>query len=239
MALRMSERRTSLLGALLATIGPISMSIYTPAMPQLVTAFSTTDGMIKLTLSLYFAGFSMAQLVAGPVSDAFGRRKAVLVFISINMLGGILCSLAPDVGWLLAGRLIQGVGASVGITVARAMVRDQFTGDTAARIVNLIGIMLAIGPAVAPTLGGLALVAFGWQSIFLLLLGFSALLILAVLTLMRETATPDPALVHPRRIARAYRQLLGDAGFLAAAGVLAGAVGSLYAQADLPAQTGR
>ncbi len=74
MSFRMSERRTSMLGALLATLGPISMSIYTPAMPELVRAFATTESMIKLTLSVYFGGFSVAQLIAGPMSDAFGRK---------------------------------------------------------------------------------------------------------------------------------------------------------------------
>ena len=233
MAERMSERRTALLGALLATIGPISMSIYTPAMPELVAAFRTTEGMIKLTLSLYFAGFSVAQLLSGPLSDAFGRRRAVLAFIGINAVGGVICSLSPSVEWLLAGRLVQGIGASVGITVARAMVRDQFTGEAASRIMNLIGIMLAVGPALAPTLGGLALAAFGWQAIFLMLIGFSSLIILSVTLLMRETTEPDPMRAAPRRILNAYRMLLVDRRFLSAAGVLAGAVGSLYAQSTM------
>jgi MFS family permease len=191
MSLRMSERRTSMLGALLATLGPISMSIYTPAMPELVQAFATTESMIKLTLSVYFGGFSVAQLIAGPMSDAFGRRKATLAFVGINLLGSLVCAFAPTVDWLLAGRLIQGIGASVGITVARAIVRDQFTGAEASRIMNLIGIMLAIGPAMAPTIGGLALVVFGWQAIFFVLAGFGLIAITAVIVFMRETTVPD------------------------------------------------
>lgn len=75
---RMSERRTSLIGALLTTIGPVSMAVYTPAMPELVEAFGTTESAIKLSLSVYFGGFAIAQLLAGPASDAFGRRKATL-----------------------------------------------------------------------------------------------------------------------------------------------------------------
>ncbi|MDQ0318044.1 DHA1 family purine ribonucleoside efflux pump-like MFS transporter/DHA1 family bicyclomycin/chloramphenicol resistance-like MFS transporter [Pararhizobium capsulatum DSM 1112] len=229
----MSERRTSILGALLATLGPISMSIYTPAMPELVEAFSSTESMIKLTLSVYFGGFSVAQLVSGPMSDAFGRKTATLAFVGINLLGSLICILAPSVEWLLAGRLIQGIGASVGITVARAIVRDQFTGTEASRIMNLIGIMLAIGPAMAPTIGGLALAAFGWHSIFLVLIGFGLLTASAVLIFMRETTVADRALARPRRLLAAYWSLLKDGRFIAAALVLGGSVGALYAQATM------
>jgi DHA1 family purine ribonucleoside efflux pump-like MFS transporter/DHA1 family bicyclomycin/chloramphenicol resistance-like MFS transporter len=229
----MSERRTSVLGALLATIGPISMSIYTPAMPALVSAFHTTDAAIKMTLSLYFAGFSVAQLLAGPLSDAFGRRAATLLFIGIYVVGSLLAAFAPDIEWLLAGRLIQGIGASVGITVARAIVRDQFTGAEASRIMNLIGIMIAIGPAIAPTVGGLALANFGWQSVFFMLIGFGLLICLSVLAFMRETSVPDPRRIRPGPLVSAYGELAREGRFVAASLVLGGSVGALYAQATL------
>src|SRR5690606_8385299 len=103
-------------------------------------AFETTDSAIKMSLSLYFAGFAIAQLLAGPASDAFGRRVATVGFLIIYLLGSILAATAPTIDWILAGRLVQGVGASVGITVARAVVRDQFIGRDAARIMNLISI---------------------------------------------------------------------------------------------------
>lgn len=233
MSLRMSERRTSMLGALLATLGPISMSIYTPAMPELVKAFATTESMIKLTLSVYFGGFSVAQLIAGPMSDAFGRKKATLAFVGINLLGSLVCAFAPTVEWLLAGRLIQGIGASVGITVARAIVRDQFTGAEASRIMNLVGIMLAIGPAMAPTIGGLALAAFGWQAIFFVLVGFGLLAIFAVIVFMSETTVPDRRRARPGPLVSAYGELIRDPRFVAAAIVLGGSVGALYAQSTM------
>ncbi len=222
-----------MLGALLATLGPISMSIYTPAMPELVGAFHTTDAAIKLTLSLYFAGFSIAQLLAGPLSDAFGRRAATLIFVGIYMVGSLLSAFAPGIEWLLAGRLIQGIGASVGITVARAIVRDQFTGTDASRIMNLIGIMIAIGPAIAPTVGGLALAAFGWQSVFFLLIGFGLLICLSVLVFMRETSTPDRRRALPGPLLRAYGELAREPRFISASLVLGGSIGALYAQATM------
>ncbi|WP_246701856.1 multidrug effflux MFS transporter [Rhizobium terricola] len=230
---RMSERRTSLIGALLTTIGPVSMAVYTPAMPQLVKAFETTDSAIKLSLSIYFGGFAVAQLLAGPVSDAFGRRKATLVFLTIYILGSLIAAFAPTVDFLLAGRLIQGIGASVGVTVSRAIVRDQFNGAEAARILNMIGIMLAVGPAAGPTLGGLALALSGWQAIFFLMVVFGIGTSLTISLLMAETTTPDRALIRPDRLARAYATLISDPRVLFSALVLGGCIGALYAQSTM------
>ncbi|MBW6423955.1 multidrug effflux MFS transporter [Rhizobium sp. XQZ8] len=227
----MSERRTTVIGALLTAIGPISMAIYTPAMPELVHAFETTEAAVKMTLSLYFAGFALAQLVAGPVSDAFGRKAASLSFLVIYFVGSLIAAFAPSIEWVLAGRLIQGIGASVGVTVSRAIVRDQFAGGDAARIINTMGIILAIGPSLGPTIGGLALAAFGWRSVFLLMIGFGAMLVFLSTVCMRETTTPDRSRLRPKRLLEAYLEIVRLPRFLFTALILAGAVGSMYAQA--------
>lgn len=229
----MTTRRTAMLGALLMAIGPISMAIYTPAMPELVKAFGTTEAAVKMSLSLYFAGFALAQLISGPASDAFGRKAASLVFLSIYLFGGLVAVFAPSVEFLLAARLIQGIGVSVGMTVARAIVRDQFVGSQASSILNLIGIMLAIGPAVGPTLGGLSLAAFGWHSVFWLMVGFGVISVLAVVFFLRETTVPDRKLIRPGNLIKAYRELLSNRRFICAALVMAGSVGALYAQATM------
>ena len=203
----MSERRTSIIGAFLVALGPVSMALYTPAMPQLVHAFSSTESAIKLTLSLYFAGFALSQLVSGTMSDVLGRRRTTLIFMIVYLAGSLMAAFAPTVGVLLLGRLVQGIGASVGMTVSRAIVRDQFTGTEAARIMNMIGMMLAIGPAVSPTLGGFALGLFGWQSIFFLMVGFALAACGAVYFCMLETTTPDPAKGRIGPILRGYGAL--------------------------------
>jgi DHA1 family purine ribonucleoside efflux pump-like MFS transporter/DHA1 family bicyclomycin/chloramphenicol resistance-like MFS transporter len=229
----MTTRRTAILGALLMAIGPISMAIYTPAMPELVKAFGTTEAAIKISLALYFAGFALAQLVSGPASDAFGRKVASLVFLSIYLAGGLIAVFAPSVEFLLAARLIQGIGVSVGMTVARAIVRDQFIGSEASSILNLIGIMLAIGPAIGPTMGGLSLAAFGWHSVFWLMVGFGVISVVAVVFFLRETTVPDRKLIRPGNLVRAYAELLRNKRFLFAALIMAGSVGALYAQATM------
>lgn len=229
----MTERRTTVIGALLTAIGPVSMAVYTPAMPELVRAFDTTESAIKLSLSLYFGGFALAQLLAGPVSDAFGRKKASIAFLTIYVLGSLIAAMAIDVNWILAGRLIQGIGASVGVTVARAAVRDQFVGGQAARIMNMIGIILAIGPALGPTIGGLALSAFGWQSIFLLLIAFGAIALLTCIFALKETAIPDRSRLQPVTLVKTYAGLITDLRFLFPSLILGGSIGALYAQGTM------
>ena len=229
----MTARRTSLLGALLTALGPVSMAIYTPAMPELVEAFSTSESAIKMSLSLYFAGFAVAQLLAGPASDAFGRKASTIGFLLVYLVGSVIAAMAPSIELILAGRLIQGIGASVGITVARAVVRDQFVGREAASIMNLIAIMLTVAPALGPTLGGLSLAAFGWKSVFLLMLGFGVISIGSVALFMHETTTPDRTRLHPARLLSGYADVLSNPRFTLASLVIGGSNGALYAQSTM------
>ena len=229
----MSELRTSMIGALLVAVGPISMAIYTPAMPTLVRAFDTSDALIKLTLALYFAGFALTQLICGPLSDAFGRRKITALFMGLYLLGGLAAVLAPSVGWLLAARLLQGIGASVGVATARAIVRDQFVGETSSRIMNSIGIMLAIGPALAPTIGGFTLALAGWHAIFGVMVILAIAVIGVVLGCMRETTVPDPRLIRPKALLASYRRIATSRRFLATGLTLGGSTGALYTLATV------
>lgn len=227
----MSERRVSLLGALLVAIGPVSMALYTPAMTNLVEAFGTTESLVKMTLTIYFGGFACAQLVAGPLSDALGRRPVTMAFMALYCAGSLLALFAPTVGVLIFARFMQGVGASVGVAISRALVRDLFTNDQSSRIMNLIGIILALGPALAPTLGGALLLVFGWRSLFIVMTIIGFVVITVIYFFLKETVVRDPARLNLRALAESYRMVLGDAHFLTASGVIAGALGAIYAQA--------
>ncbi len=230
----MSEFRMSVIGGLMVALGPISLSLYTPAMPELVQVFSTSVSTIKLTLTCYFAGFALAQLVCGPLSDAYGRRRIALGFTCIYLCGSVLAAFAPSVEWLLAGRLVQGIGAAAGVSIARAMVRDLYSGDQSIRIMNMIGVLLAIGPAMSPTLGGIALHLFGWQSIFVFMVIYGIVLLLILLGATREThANPDPSRLRPRELARNYGRLLVGPAFLGPSIVYGCAAGSIYTMATL------
>lgn len=229
----MSERRVTLIGALLTTLGPVSMAIYTPAMPQLVQAFGTTEAAIKLSLSLFFGGFAVAQLVAGPLSDALGRKKATLIFLAIYLFGSALAFFASTVEAILIARLVQGIGASVGVVIGRAIVRDLYTGANAARILNTIGIFLAIGPALGPTLGGLALATFGWHSVFLLMIAFGLVASVCTFLFLKETVVPDASKLKPVQLLANYAQVARKPIFLATSIILGGTIGALYAQATM------
>lgn len=229
----MSSKRTAIIGAMLTAIGPITMALYTPAMPQLAEAFSSMDSAVKLSLSLYFFGFAVAQLIAGPMSDAYGRRTTTMLFLIIFLVGSITAIMAHNIETLIIARLVQGIGASVGITVSRAIVRDQYTGIEASNIMNLIGIILAVGPAVSPTIGGILLAAFGWESIFVFMLGLGLTTFGAVYYCLVETTTPDKTKILPTPLIKNYKALLTDRRFVYASFVLGGSVGALYAQATM------
>jgi MFS transporter, DHA1 family, multidrug resistance protein len=229
----MSERLTSILGAFFTAIGSISMSLYTPAMPTLAHAFNTSGASVKLTLTFYFAGFALAQLVTGPASDVVGRRRAAIFFMAIYGVGSMMAVFAPTIEWVMAARLIQGIGASVGTTVSRALVRDQFTGEQSSRIMNMIGIMLAVGPGLAPTFGGLILVAANWQGIFVVMVGMAVLGIGMAIFVMKETTVPDPSKARPLPLIKSYMRLVTSGPMMSASLTIGFAVGALYMLATI------
>jgi len=229
----MSERRVSIIGAALAAIGPISMALYTPAMPEIVHAFGTTESAVKMSLSLYFAGFAFAQLVCGPISDGLGRRPVTIAFMAIYTLSSFLAVFAPNIETLIVARLLQGIGAAAGVSMARAVVRDLFTHDQSTRIMNLIGIILAAGPALSPTIGGLVMEAFGWHSVFVVMAGAGVVLALVTQFALKETVARDLSRIQPRALAASYWKLLSNARFMTASLTNAGAPGALYALATM------
>lgn len=229
-----SERATAVFGAALVALGPVSMALYTPAMPTLVTAFGASISTIKLTLTLYFAGFAFAQLLCGPLSDAYGRRPIGIAFMLLYLVGSVMALFAPTVEVLLVARLIQGIGAAAGVALSRAIVRDLFTGQQSARIMNTIGIFLALGPAISPTLGGLILVTVGWHAIFLVMVLYGAALIVMLVFALPETnRAPRREAAHPWPLLTTYATLLADRRFLRPGLMLGGTVGGLYAIATM------
>lgn len=225
----MTEREVSIIGGMMVMLGPVSLSLYTPALPTLVEVFGTSIATVKLTLTVFFFGFAVSQLVCGPLSDAYGRRPVALGFFGIYLSGALVAMLAPTIGWLVAGRILQGIGAAAGIALSRALVRDQYTGQASARVMNLIGTILAIGPAVSPTIGGLLLGTFGWHSVFVAMTVFGLSLMLVLVLRVPETnRTPDRRLAAPRAVARSYRRLLSNRSFMRAALTAGCALGGIY-----------
>jgi len=230
----MSERKTAVVGAILVALGPVSLALYTPAMPELVSVFKTDIATVKLTLTIYFAGFTLAQLLCGPLSDALGRRSVTLGFTVLYLVGSVVAMVSTSVDTMLTGRLLQGVGASAGVAISRAIVRDQFTGQVSARIMNMIGLMLAVAPAFSPMIGGLVLETLGWRAIFIIMVLYGVAVGLLALFFMHETnLNRDRAHLGPRRIAGSYLKLLREPRFMRPSIMLGMTLGCLYTLATV------
>jgi DHA1 family bicyclomycin/chloramphenicol resistance-like MFS transporter len=158
-----------LLLASLTGLTALSIDMSLPAMPQLQRAFEADVGAVQLTLSLFLAGFAAGQLVCGVMADRIGRRPVLLAGLALFAVAGLACAASPSLPVLVGARLVQGLGASVGPILARAIVRDCYGSREASGVLSQITQVMIAAPLVAPTLGGLLLVAFGWPAIFVLL----------------------------------------------------------------------
>jgi len=200
--------------AVLAMLAPFSIDTYLPSLPDIAREFQASPLYLQQTLSAYLLAFGVMMLVYGPLSDAFGRRAVVLVSSVVYVLSSIGCALAPDANWLLLMRIGQGLSASGGLVVGRAVIRDAFAGAAAQRVMSQVMLMFALAPAVAPIIGGWLHDAYGWRSVFwfLTLLGIATWI--GVAWLLPETLPPvGRQSAHPRAIATAYLHALRHCRF--------------------------
>lgn len=216
--LQLSSRRVRLIAALLASLsmlGPFSIDTYLPAFPAMAQAFAVHKEIIQQTLTAYLIPFGLMMLWHGALSDAWGRRRVILLGLVVYVLASLLCALATSLDVLLAGRALQGMSAGAGMVVGRAMVRDLYDGPAAQRLMAQISLMFALGPAIAPILGGWLQTAFGWQGVFWFLVLVASLLWLLVGALLPETWPPERRQsLAPGRLWQAYRGVLVNRHFL-------------------------
>lgn len=184
----------------------IDMSL--PAMPQLQHAFGASTASVQLTLSLFLLGFACGQLVSGPLSDRIGRRPVLLAGLGLFTVAGLLCAASPSLPLLVLFRCLQGMGASVGPVISRAVVRDRFASRQGAAVLSQITQIMIVAPLIAPTLGGHLLVHTGWPAIFLVLGGSGALLWLACWRWLPETGHPAPQEAARPAVAAGFRGVL-------------------------------
>jgi MFS transporter, DHA1 family, multidrug resistance protein len=177
---------TLMLGALTA-FGPMSIDMYLPALPAVTAGFGTSPSRVQLTLSAFFLGFGVGQLVYGPLSDRWGRRPPLLVGTGLYVIASLLCAVATGVAWLILFRLLQGLSACAGPLIARAVVRDVYDRGRAAYMLSLLMLIMGAAPLVAPLLGGQLLLASGWRSIFAAQGAFGALCFVAAWSGLAET----------------------------------------------------
>ena len=175
-----------LLGALIA-VAPFAMDIYLASMPSMTRVAGGDADEVQLTLSVYMYGWGVAQLFAGPLSDRFGRRPALLGGLAVFVAASIACALSRNVHTLIGARLVQAVSMATIAVVPRAVVRDLYSGDKAAHMLSLMGVVLGIAPVAAPIIGSHVHVWFGWQANFVLVALYGALLWFFVCRALPET----------------------------------------------------
>ena len=152
--------------AAITALGPMTMQIFLPALPAIQDAFAVSAGRAQLVLSVSLAAIAFSTLFYGPASDRFGRRPVLVVGLAIFLVGSIICAAAPSIGVLIFGRVVQAVGGAAGMVLSRAIIRDLYDRETAARMLAYMVTALVIAPMVAPLIGGVLSDLAGWRSIF-------------------------------------------------------------------------
>ncbi|MFJ2604732.1 multidrug effflux MFS transporter [Streptomyces sp. NPDC087425] len=212
---------TLILGGLTAT-PPLAMDMYLPSLPEVTRSLSASAATVQLTLTACLLGMALGQLVVGPMSDRWGRRRPLLVGLAVYVVATALCAIAPTVELLVAFRLLQGLAGAAGIVIARAVVRDLYDGMEMARFFSTLMLISGVAPIVAPLIGGQILRVTDWRGVFVVLIGVGVLLAAIVWTKLPETLAPADR--HAGGVGdalRAMRGLLADlpfTGFMLAGG---------------------
>ncbi|MFD5483585.1 multidrug effflux MFS transporter [Streptomyces hawaiiensis] len=215
---RTSHRRTGLLvtfllGSLTA-VPPLAMDMYLPSLPEVTRSLSAPAATVQLTLTACLAGMALGQLVVGPMSDRWGRRRPLLAGLAVFVVATVLCALAPTVELLVAFRLAQGLAGAAAIVIARAVVRDLYDGMAMARFFSTLMLISGVAPIVAPLIGGQVLRVTDWRGVFAVLTVIGVLI--GVLVWARLPETLAPADRHSGGVGealRSMRTLLADRSF--------------------------
>jgi DHA1 family bicyclomycin/chloramphenicol resistance-like MFS transporter len=180
----------TLLGLFIA-VGPAATDMYLPAFPAVEASFGTEPGTAQLTLATWFAGLAVGQITQGTLSDRFGRRLPLMAGFVVFTLGTIGCALAPSLTALAVFRMIAAFGASAGMVIARAVVRDLSEGQAAAIMMSRLVLVMGVAPILAPTIGGAILAFAHWRVIFWLLAIYGIACVITAWKVLPETLPPD------------------------------------------------
>jgi DHA1 family bicyclomycin/chloramphenicol resistance-like MFS transporter len=199
----------------LTALAPLSIDMFLPSMPRMAEQFNAAPSQIQLAVTLFIISMAVSQLLFGPVSDRFGRRRTMLVGVAVYAIAGALCGFATTVTLLLIGRIVQGFAGGSGPSVGRAVVRDVYGKEETARVLATMMTVMALAPMLAPVLGGYLQVTFGWRSVFAVLGGMGALFFVAFAIWIPETNHKrDPTALDPRRLIENTLELVSNRLYL-------------------------
>jgi MFS transporter, DHA1 family, multidrug resistance protein len=208
--------RVEILLTAVVGLGALSIDMFLPSLPAIAAAFDAPPATVQLTVTLFLMAFAASQLVYGPLSDRFGRRWVLIVGLALYTVAGLACALAPTIGILIGARVLQALGGGAGPVVARAVIRDLYERERAARVFSYMAMVQSLNPMLAPVLGGYVHETFGWRAVFYVLAGAGALFVILMAAGVRETnIRRDPTALQPGAMGRNVAVLLTDRAYLA------------------------
>ena len=237
------SRRFLMMLIIVAAVSPLGINLYLPSLPGMAAALQVDYAAVQFTLSVYLAAVALGQLIIGPVSDHYGRRPVLLGGLILFVIGSLICMLAPNIGVLNLGRVVQALGGCAGIALSRAIVRDLYDRTQAASMIAYVTMGMAVAPMVAPAVGGVLESFYGWRSAFAFLMAFGLVTLVVVHFLLHETRPiREPG---SQQLLSGYAQLLRmpvfwgftlTAGFTSAS-FFAFAAGGAYIMIELMGRT--
>ncbi|MFH8249306.1 multidrug effflux MFS transporter [Microbacterium sp. B2969] len=202
---------------LLTVFGPISMDLYLPVLPALTAELGAVTSAAQLTVTACLIGLAAGQLVAGPLSDRFGRRRVLLTGVVAYIATSLLCALSPSIDLLILARLVQGLAGGVGIVIAQAAGRDVYEGAQLIRFYGRLTVVGGLAAIIGPLLGGQVALLTDWRGLFVALAAIGVLLLVATIWLFPETLPVDERRTGGfAQTARDFRTLLTDSRFVGA-----------------------
>jgi DHA1 family bicyclomycin/chloramphenicol resistance-like MFS transporter len=202
------------LGSLTA-LAPLSIDMYLPALPTLADDMQTSTSLAQLSLTFCLIGLAVGQLLAGPMSDAQGRKKPLIIGLIIYTLSSLLCAVVPSIWMLIVLRFVEGASGAAGIVIARAIVRDMYSGPEMTKFFATLMLVNGVAPILAPVTGGQLLRVTSWHGVFVVLAMLGVLMIIGVLAALPETLPPERRSTGGiRKTLSTMRNLLGDRVFM-------------------------
>jgi DHA1 family bicyclomycin/chloramphenicol resistance-like MFS transporter len=213
---------------LTSSLGQVASSIYVPSLPAIAAGLNTTVACVQFTFVGYLLAFAVSMLVVGPVSDRYGRRRVMIFGVALGVVGSVAAGFSPTIGFLIAARILQGVGLSAGMVVGRATIRDLYGENDAAQIIAGLSVIVTLLQAFAPIPGGHLQAWLGWRANFAAVAVITAVALALVSRFLPQAHLPDhprspPAAQLARTIMVSYRTLIGTRRFLAYALTATGA----------------
>jgi DHA1 family bicyclomycin/chloramphenicol resistance-like MFS transporter len=212
-----AQRRARLalvLGALSA-FPALTIDMYLPGMPVMAEDLQASAGLVQLTVTVFVIGLAVGQVLVGPLSDAWGRRPLLVLGLVGYVIGSLACLVAPTVGWLIAARVVQSLGAAAATVLSRAIVRDHFEGSEMTRFLSTLMLVNGVATLVAPVLGGQLLLVTSWRAVFAVLTVVGVgLLLLVVLALPESLPEERRRPAHLGASLRTFAHLLRDGSYL-------------------------